>query len=97
VLRKTDFFARFGGEEFVVLMPETDAKGAERAINILLESVANAQFSQLPSDSRVTVSAGFVQFETGESIDVLLERADQALYQAKANGRNRVEQYSKGG
>jgi diguanylate cyclase (GGDEF)-like protein len=90
-LRPTDILARYGGEEFVITLPETDAEVAHRVAERL-----RATFEQqvVPADGaevRFTVSIGIVTFATGISIAEAMERADQALYRAKQNGRNRVE------
>lgn len=87
-LRRSDIFARYGGEEFVVLMPETQAADALLVAERLREAISG-QFSQ---GAAVTASIGVAQMESAEvpDLDRLLDRADQALYQAKLQGRNRV-------
>lgn len=92
-LRPSDLAARYGGEEFVILLPNTNADGAlvacERirfAVTALL--VVGAQERPLPP---VTISLGMATLRSGESGTELQERADQALYKAKENGRNRTE------
>lgn len=91
-LRAIDIAARFGGEEFVVLMPEAslaDARiGAERLRNAIAEQPFN-----LPGDAgplKVTVSIGVAQIRAGQDGDAVLRKADEALYRAKASGRNTV-------
>jgi diguanylate cyclase (GGDEF)-like protein len=88
-LRETDVLARFGGEEFNVLLPETDLKRAlgvaQRIQNLLREAYAG----DLPS---CTASIGVaVQTDPAEGIDPLMSRAHAALYRAKENGRDRIE------
>jgi two-component system, cell cycle response regulator len=86
--RATDIVARFGGEEFVVLMPNTDLENA-RAIADRIR----AAFSAAPVESlhkRVTASFGVAEMGEGERGDDVLRRADAALYEAKHSGRNRV-------
>jgi diguanylate cyclase (GGDEF)-like protein len=91
-LRPADFAARIGGEEFVLVFPQTSMPGAISAAERLRESIADAAFdyegSALP---QVTVSLGLVELEQGVSPGQLLARADVALYAAKQSGRNRTE------
>jgi diguanylate cyclase (GGDEF)-like protein len=93
--RTMDFVARFGGEEFVLLLPSTDLDGAEVVARRLLKSVA-AQVVEVDGKRiRYTVSAGIAMMESDMSgLDPLMKRADASLYVAKANGRNRVERWS---
>lgn len=87
-LRETDLFGRWGGEEFLVLVPGTDAPSAR----LLAERIRQAMEAQeLPGIGRVTVSAGVAACRPGDSWPVLVARADAALYRAKSRGRNRVE------
>ncbi|MDH3453049.1 MAG: GGDEF domain-containing protein [Gammaproteobacteria bacterium] len=97
VLRKTikgkDAAARFGGDEFVILLPDTPLAGALSVAESIRKAIDRARIRR--SDSGETIgnlalSAGVAQMRDGESIQELLERADQALYQSKQNGRNRV-------
>lgn len=90
-LRKTDFVARFGGEEFVVLMPETDQQAALQTIETIREAVANCPFHFREKPLTITLSAGVAVFSGNASPEQIFERADTALYQAKQNGRNRCE------
>jgi len=85
--RAEDVVARFGGEEFVILMDQCDLALAEIKANELLKNIEEAR----PNDLVVTASIGVAQLE-GESdnFDALLKRADTAVYQAKEQGRNRV-------
>ncbi len=89
-LRESDFCARFGGEEFVVLLPETDAAGAAAVAEKLRAAVAALRPAPV---GRVTASFGAVAScgTEGEPAALLLERADAALYRAKSRGRDRVE------
>lgn len=87
VCRNTDMFARFGGEEFVVLCSETSVRGATRLAEKLLQEI---QQIQMPYRS-VTASFGVASLSAfGTGGETLLQRADAALYQAKHDGRNRV-------
>lgn len=88
--RSSDIIARYGGEEFVVLLPGTDLATARSAANRVRSSIAEATQSYRPGG--VTVSGGICGLETGVSTyEVLLRRADEALYGAKQAGRNRVK------
>ena len=91
LVRKTDFFARFGGEEFVIIMPETKLDGALLAANKILEEVEKLPLNSMSVKEPVTASCGLVNFRKCVSIESLFDLADKALYQAKDNGRNRVE------
>jgi diguanylate cyclase (GGDEF)-like protein len=87
LLRQIDSFGRFGGEEFIVLLPETNPSDAMVVAERIRAAVATP--SELPA---YTVSIGVTTRSYGDTtVDELLARADKALYQAKANGRNRVE------
>lgn len=89
--RKTDVIARYGGEEFVALLFDTPQDGAVRAAERIREAVASEQL--VPRTGSVTVSLGVAVAvpDAGTSPEALVDRADQALYAAKRNGRNRVE------
>ncbi|MDX1571134.1 MAG: GGDEF domain-containing protein [Xanthomonadales bacterium] len=88
-LRETDYVARFGGEEFLLGFPETFADDAAELCNRIRDLVAEERFEGLPHDCRVTISFGVVQAED-ETPQSLVNRADEALYEAKQAGRNRV-------
>ena len=90
-LRESDFLARFGGEEFIVLMPHTELNAAIGAANKLREAVEANQFHYQQKRVHITISCGATQFTDDDSIDGAFQRADQALYKAKQNGRNRCE------
>jgi diguanylate cyclase (GGDEF)-like protein len=87
VLRTTDRLGRWGGEEFVVLAPETDLQEASRLAERLRVEIANHRSGSAPA---VTASLGFAQYEAGDTPETLIKRADQALYKAKILGRNRA-------
>lgn len=94
-LRQDDLFARYGGEEFVLLLPAIGPEAAEKILGRIRTAVADLDHG-LPSGRvlKVTLSAGVASYPRGprkyESPEMLMEAADQALYQAKQNGRNRV-------
>ena len=90
-LRDIDFIARFGGEEFVILMPETQASDACSAAEKLRTSIEQSPFNFRKERVPVTMSFGISEFKALESPDVVFERADKALYQAKDGGRNRCQ------
>jgi len=93
-LRQNDSLGRLGGEEFVALLPGTDAEGALLVAERLRRQVAEAAtvLDEGGAELRVTVSLGIAMLEPGEaSAGDLLQRADAALYRAKEAGRNRVE------
>ena len=89
-LRPTDHLARFGGEEFVVLLPDTVLEEGQQAMTRLQRSLSEALFLHDGREVFVTFSAGMTAFRTGESLEMALERADQALYEAKRTGKNRT-------
>jgi diguanylate cyclase len=91
-LREVDFIARFGGEEFVILLPETSAENALSMLNRTRERLAKTHLRSKKGDEEtkftVTVSIGIVEFKDGDTAENAFERADKALYDAKENGRN---------
>jgi two-component system cell cycle response regulator len=91
-VRGIDLACRFGGEEFVVVMPDTDLSFAYMVAERLRQSVADAPFmvSATSKQVPVTISIGVASSLNGDTPEVLLKRADQALYRAKRDGRNRV-------
>jgi len=92
-LRPNDLVARFGGEEFAVLLPETSVKNAKIIAERLRKRVSKADTGKL--DSRqlpaVTISLGVAGRQPGYSLDMMIAAADVAMYHAKRNGKNRVE------
>ncbi len=93
-LRYTDVPARIGGDEFVVLLPETPAKGAIDVAERIRDAVANSPVNVEGGRIESTVSIGVASYpDDGGNIDSVLARADRAMYQAKQTGRNRVMRY----
>ncbi len=90
-VRSWDLVAKYGGDEFTVILPQTDRAGAATVGERLRAAVAEHQFP-LAERGSITVSSGIAHFpEDGDSVTTLIEAADRALYLAKRNGRNRVE------
>jgi diguanylate cyclase (GGDEF)-like protein len=90
-LRGVDVFGRFGGEEFLLVLPGTGLEGARRVAERVRAAIGAAQFPGLPAGRRVTVTLGLAERAAGEDVRALLKRADRALYAGKGAGRNRVE------
>ena len=90
-LRSTDFIARFGGEEFVLLMPNSSLTDAVAVGNELRAAIEACPFHFKGEPVTITVSMGVAQFQPGERSELALKRADAALYRAKAAGRNQVQ------
>ncbi|PWE44207.1 hypothetical protein C9I50_05775 [Pseudomonas prosekii] len=90
-LRGSDFIARFGGEEFVLLMPATVPAVGAKLLETLRAAIEACPFHFKGERVTITVSMGLAAFKPGEHSDMVLKRADQALYRAKHAGRNRVE------
>ena len=90
-LRGSDFIARFGGEEFVLLVPDTSLAAGVNLLETLRAAIEACPFHFKGEPVTITVSIGVTAFKPGERSDLVLKRADQALYRAKNAGRNRVE------
>jgi diguanylate cyclase len=89
-LRPTDVVARYGGEEFVVLLPETAVEEGQQILTRLQRSLTGGLFMHEDKKVLVTFSAGVTAYRDSERIEEALERADQALYEAKRTGKNRT-------
>jgi diguanylate cyclase (GGDEF)-like protein len=87
-IRKSDIFARWGGEEFAILLPETSL---EKASQIASKLRLITEASVIPQIGRITASFGVAEYHMDDNEETLIKRADMALYKAKENGRNRVE------
>ena len=86
-IRGLDMLARYGGEEFVIILPETDLSGAEVVAERVRKAIECAFFDEV---GHITVSAGVSDFIEGDNMKSLVKKADNALYVAKNDGRNRV-------
>lgn len=92
-LRKHDIIGRYGGEEFVIILPETDLKGAHTVAERYRKLISEKNFGSPNSPLHVTISLGVASYPENKmkDIDDMLRLADTAMYTAKRNGRNRVE------
>lgn len=88
-VRNEDVCARWGGEEFLFLLTETNIEGAITLARKILESISMTEFKANRPGIRITASIGLCEYHTGESINECLSKADQALRQAKLGGKNR--------
>lgn len=91
-VRSVDFVARYGGEEFVVVLPETQLAGAVKFAERMRERIAGTPFVREHGGVHITASIGVASYPKGDvhTVDDLFARADEALYRAKSEGRNRV-------
>jgi len=89
-IRQSDVLCRVGGEEFVLVLPETAAADAAILLEKLRAHIEQCPFRHKDTPVRVTMSCGVAQFRGSDSVEEVFERADQAMYRAKSSGRNRV-------
>lgn len=89
-VRNTDVLARWGGEEFLLLLPESSVEGALTLLERLRGEIAALRIEIASGEIRVTVSVGLAAGRRGQTLEQVLEQADEALYQAKEHGRDRV-------
>lgn len=97
MVRESDVVTRWGGEEFIVLLKECTLEQAVAVAEKLRSEIDQHDFSKIAPDRHITVSLGVAQHEIGETAAVFFQRADEALYKAKANGRNRLQVARSGG
>lgn len=90
-IRTIDCFGRYGGEEFEVILPQTDLTGARIVAERIRIAFENLKFPQIDPELKLTVSIGIAQYHPKEGVAEVEQRADAALYSAKHKGRNRVE------
>lgn len=88
-IRSSDFFCRYGGEEFALILPETGIDAAYRAADALRETIEKCTFQYKDKAVPITISCGLAEFKVKDTIDTAFQRADKALYKAKELGRNR--------
>lgn len=91
VLRKTDFCGRYGGEEFLVVLTQTDLNEAKIFAERIRACIEESLVLDFDNQTKVTVSIGLAEHRENENVDRTISRADEAMYKAKRNGRNRVE------
>jgi two-component system cell cycle response regulator len=93
-MRACDIIGRYGGEEFTLLLPETGMRSAFPFAERIRQQIQQTEFNGGEQTLKLTVSGGIAGYpeQKPESVDDLLRKADEALYRAKANGRNRIEQ-----
>ena len=92
-LRKTDHIGRYGGEEFAVVLPDTDAATALKVLDEIRQRFAEISYPAQPMDLSCTFSCGIAELHEGVDSKTLSKRADEALYEAKHSGRNRSAVY----
>jgi len=94
-LRRMDSAYRYGGEEFTVILPETDGAKAETVARRIAQAVSEEKFFPTPEKpAHVTVSVGISEYRKGEDMESFIRRADEAMYQSKVAGRNCVTQHT---
>ena len=96
VLRRSDIIGRYGGEEFAVVLPQTDRDAALAIAERLRAHVGEIDVPATPRTLSVSVGVVSEVVQSGEDLDAILDKADRALYEAKRLGRNRVEVYEQG-
>jgi len=93
-LRGSDVMARFGGDEFIVLLSETNNKGAQEMAERIRKAIEVSRFDIRGGDTNVTASLGVASYpDDGGNLEVILDKADKAMYRAKQKGRNKVVAY----
>ena len=91
-VREVDVVARIGGEEFVILLVDTTLEGAKLVAERIRTRTQAVDVDSLPADYKVTISAGVAASQSGEQLDAFMARADAALYEAKAAGRDCIRE-----
>jgi len=91
LIRQSDFFGRYGGEEFLLVLPSTKITGAIKLAKRIKDSIENHIFEFDKNDIKFTVSIGVTSVGLNDDYESLISRVDEALYEAKHKGRNRIE------
>ncbi|HET7775669.1 MAG TPA: GGDEF domain-containing protein, partial [Azospira sp.] len=89
-MRPDDVVARFGGEEFVIVLPDTQLEAANQALQRLQRELTKHYFMHDNQKLLITFSAGVTEYRPGEGQSTVIKRADDAMYEAKNTGKNRV-------
>ncbi|MCK5387330.1 MAG: GGDEF domain-containing protein [Gammaproteobacteria bacterium] len=87
-LREQDVLSRWGGEEFILLLPETDIIGANKVVEVLRKEIAGYKFQCHSKSFSTTMTFGMVLFDGSQSVEMVLKHADELLYKGKEKGRN---------
>lgn len=96
ILRESDVYARWGGEEFVVALPQANKNTAVRVAEKLCNAFAESEVELGGNIEKVTMSVGIVMHSNETNLEEMIERADQAMYKAKKNGKNQVVTFTHG-
>lgn len=89
-LGSADRLGRYGGEEFILVLPATSLRESETPLERIRQGIADSDWSEINPRMRITVTIGATEYRSGETVEELLQRADAALYQGKGAGRNQV-------
>ena len=89
-IRKSDLVARYGGDEFAVILNDTSATNAGQVVDRFLKIVDEVRVPYAPEDTRISCSAGYTEIHADDTVESLIQRADRGLYRAKKAGRNRA-------
>ena len=90
VIRESDVLCRYGGEEFILLLPQTSLADGSMLLEKLRSHIEHCAFRHKDTPVGVSISCGIAEFAAGDALESVFERADQAMYRAKRRGRNRV-------
>jgi diguanylate cyclase (GGDEF)-like protein len=90
ILRKVDAICRFGGDEFVILLPHKNLTEATNVMNRIRVLIEKTTFTHIEKNITITVSAGVTEWNSTDTMDTALTRVDKLLYKAKNTGRNKV-------
>ncbi len=89
-LRDCDFYGRMGGEEFALSLPETNIQGATKVAERIRQEVENTEILYDNNPFFITASIGISEYQSGDTLETLIKRSDDAMYRAKTSGRNKV-------